>query len=249
MVVGATAVTAATAAGTLSGVFSAPGTARAQDVSGAAPSLPGITVVGDGSVRVRPDSATLSLGVEASAPTAAAALGQAQAGAERVLQRMRELGVAEEDLQTSGLNVFPVQGGGREPVAPAPGPGAPPTTYRGFISVTVRVADARDPQRVAQLLDAAVQAGATTVQGLSFGVRDTRDLQRQSIAAAIADSRPKAESAAVAAGLQLGGVRAVVEQPGAAGLRAGFGGGAAESIAPGTSEVAVRVLVTYNVTG
>jgi hypothetical protein len=79
-------------------------------------------------------------------------------------------------------------------------------------------------------------------------VRDTSQLARQALQAAIRDSRPKAEAAAAAAGLTLGDVRAVVETPVGPPMARGQSGGAGgEGIAPGETQVSARVLVTYNV--
>jgi uncharacterized protein YggE len=216
------------------------GGAQAQEAR--PPEAAGITVVGDGLVRAQPNTTTIRLGVEISARTPAEALGQARERAERVLQRLRERGIAEADLQTSGLNVFPIQGPGRD------GPPDPSaiTGYRGSAAVTAQVADVN---QVGALLTAGIEAGATSVQGLSFGLRDDSALRRQALVAAIADARPRAEAAAEAAGLTITGVRAIVEVPvgpprGAAG---GLGGGGGEGIAPGELGVAVRAQVTFDV--
>jgi uncharacterized protein YggE len=163
-----------------------------------------------------------------------------------VLQRLQALGVAEADLQTTGLNVFRVQE--ERPGSPGGAPGAPLAVYRGSVTVAVRIADAA---RAGALLEAAFQAGATSVESLSFGVRDAGALRREAVALAVRDARPKAEAAAAAAGLTLTGVRSVVELPAAApfegGLGGGAGAGAGEGVAPGERGVPVRVQVTFGV--
>ncbi|MGH2353863.1 MAG: SIMPL domain-containing protein [Chloroflexota bacterium] len=201
----------------------------------------GITVIGDGVATVRPDTTTIRLGVEVNAKTPAEALEGTRQSADRVLQRLRDRGVAEADLQTSGLNVFRVQEGMRD------GPPAQAgTVYRGIASITVQ---AQDTSRAGALLEQAMQAGATSVEGLSFGVRDDTDLRRQALAAAIQDARPKAETAAAAASLTVTGVRSIVELPlGPVRGAAGLGGGAAPGVAPGELDVPVRVEVTFDVT-
>ena len=219
------------------------GEALAQESPATPPSLPGITVVGDGVIPARPNTTTVQLGVQVTASSPAEALAQARQRTEAVLQRLRERGVPETDLQTSGLNVNPNFGPGRDPSAqPAV------TGYNGSASITVQVADVN---RVGELLTAAVDAGANLVHGLSYGLRDDAALRRQAILAAIADARPKAEAVAQATGLALGPVRAVVEVPLGTppGLfRGGLGGGASEGIAPGELSVTSRVQVTFDVT-
>ena len=201
----------------------------------------GITVVGEGTVRARPDVITLRLGVETNAQTASAALSQARAASERVIQRLRELGVAEADLQTTGLNVFRIQDG--PPMGGGMG-GAPnaPTTYRGWAGVSATVPDVA---KAGTVLEAAMQSGATSLENMQFGLRDDAALRRQAVAAAIGDARPQAEAMASAAGLRLGAVRAVTELVGTGPLRR-KGGGAAEGITPGELNVTVSVQVTYD---
>ena len=63
------------------------------------------------------------------------------------------------------------------------------------------------------LLTAALDAGATTVQGLSYGLRDDHELRTQALRAALADAGPRASAAAAAAGLTLGGIRSIEELP------------------------------------
>ena len=239
----ALAVLAAVSLGSMgvpSGWSLPPRDAHAQEAR--APESAGITIVGDAVVKAKPDISTIRLGVDANAQTPAAALTQTRETTERVLQRLRERGVPEADLQTSGLNVFRVQEGRDGPGAPTP---APTAVYRGHASIKAQVAD---PNRTGALLDAAIQAGAMSVEGLSFGPRDERALRRQALTAAIEDTRPQAEAAAAAAGLRLGGVRSVLEIPtGAPRGGAGMGGSAAQGVAPGDLSVEARVQVTYEV--
>jgi uncharacterized protein len=199
----------------------------------------GITVVGDGVVRVQPDVATIRLGVQVTARTPAEALSQTRSATDRLLQLLRERGVPEGDIQTSGLNVWPIQAPSRE------GPPDPLAIagYRGTATVVVQ---SQDVNRVGGLLDAAVQAGATSIQGLSYGVRDDAELRRQALVAAIQDARPKAEAAAAATGMTITGVRTIVEHSVGPPRMLGLGGGG-EGIAPGELNVVAQALVTYDV--
>src|SRR5688572_16110674 len=127
-----------------------------------------IAVLGEGVAHVRPDAITLRLGVEVLAQSPAAALARARENSERVLQRLRELGVAEADLQTTGFNVFRIRDG------PPPSPGQQqPSSYRGYASIGVKVGDVG---RAGTILEAAMQAGATALEGLHYGLRDDSQL-------------------------------------------------------------------------
>ena len=71
---------------------------------------------------------------------------------------------------------------------------------RGFVArntVEVRV-DAID--RVGELLELAVGAGATTVGNIRFDVKDRSKLEREALRLAVADARAKADAAAAGAG-------------------------------------------------
>jgi uncharacterized protein len=208
-------------------------------------SVAGITVVGDGIVKAQPDTTTLRLGVDVTTTTPAEALTQTRERADRVIARLRERGIPEADIQTSSFNVYPINSAPREPAVGTP---PAPTGYRGSATVTSLVADV---SQVSALLSAAFDAGANTVQGLTFGIRDDSALRQQALQAAITAARPKAEAAASAAGLRLAGVRTVVEQSTGAPLplgAQGLGGGGGEGTAPGQMAVAVRAEVTFNVT-
>jgi uncharacterized protein YggE len=202
----------------------------------------GITVLGDGAARSEPDLFTVRFSVQMSAKTPREALFQAREASERLLQLMRDRGVPDSDIQTSGLSVFPVHAAPREGT---PDPGAI-AGYRGHAVVTLQV---EDPRKLSMLLDAALQGGATAVQGISYGLRDDSALRRQALQAALSGARPKAEAVAAAAGLTITGVRAVIEQP--VGPPRPFGGGglggSVDGIAPGELTVVVRVQVTYDV--
>ena len=68
-----------------------------------------------------------------------------------------------------------------------------------------------DPATVARLLEAAVNAGANTVSGISFAVSDPARGREAGLKAAFADARAKAEVLARAAGRSAGRAMAITE--------------------------------------
>jgi uncharacterized protein YggE len=203
-----------------------------------------ITVIGDGAVRARPDLTTVQLGVELTARTPAEALTQTRERSDRVRRRLQEVGIPETDIRTTTLDVHPVI------ATPAPGR-EDQVTISGYRGATVVLVQAGDPARLLTVLTAGLEAGANAVYGLSYGLRDDAALRREALQRALADARPRAETAAAAGGLQLGAVRAITELP-AGGpvqprlLGGGGGPGVAEGLAPGEVEVSTRVQVTYD---
>lgn len=117
-----------------------------------------------GETRVAPDMATINLGVQTDAPTAAEALKANGARMNQVMAALKKAGIAERDIQTSNLNLNAQY---------AYEQNQPPklTGYQASNQVTVTV---RDLTRLGQAVDATVNAGANTVNGISFGLADPR---------------------------------------------------------------------------
>lgn len=115
-----------------------------------------------GETRVRPDQATISLGVTTEAPTAAEAMRLNAVKMNQVIAAMKKGGIADRDIQTSGLNLSP-QYVYQENLPPRL------TGYQASNTVTIVV---RDLARLGQAIDAAVNSGATNVGGVSFGLQD-----------------------------------------------------------------------------
>lgn len=161
-----------------------------------------ITVTGTGRVPVRPDVADLRLGVSLTEPTVEAARSAAARALGDVLARLRALGIEDRDLQTSIVAVNPQYDYSRE--------GRPPRlagyTISNLVAVTVRTID-----RVGEAIDAALTAGATSVDRLSFRLADPSAAEAEARAAAVTDARTRADTYAAAAGVSITGVAAILE--------------------------------------
>jgi uncharacterized protein YggE len=57
-----------------------------------------------------------------------------------------------------------------------------------------------DIERVGEILDTVVQAGATSVAGVRFDLKDRSGAEREALRLAVADARSRAEAAAAGAG-------------------------------------------------
>ena len=180
-----------------SGVLAA-GMSAESLAAGAPFSAAGITVVGTGSVKVTPDVAEWSFGVQASADTAAAALADATEATERVVAALREAGLAQDDLRTEQVSVYPRTGED----------GLSVTGYDA--SNTVR-ATIRDLDQAGPTVDAAVAAGANQVYGPTLTVSDAESQYADAVDAAFDDARVRAEAIAEKAGVTLGAPLAIVE--------------------------------------
>jgi uncharacterized protein len=164
--------------------------------------LPQITVTGDGRVEAAPDLATITIGVTTQGKTAAEAMEANSAALSVVLANLRATGVADRDLQTSGLSLNPVWSNYASSQAPQI------TGFQAMNMLTVRV---RALDTLGDVLDAAVKDGANTLNGLAFGVDNPAPLLDEARTRAVADARRKAEVLAAAAGVTLGRILTIGE--------------------------------------
>ena len=173
----------------------------------------GITVKGLGEVRIDPDTAFLSLGVQVVAETAAEATTGLSTNSNSVVEAVKEAGVDETDIATQSLTLTPIY------AEPAPGQTRDtPPKIDGYRASTTVLVTAREIDGAAEILDAALSAGANVVNSVRFGVMETADFERQALDMATRDAASKAEAMAGALGGKVGGLIWIVEET------SGFGG-------------------------
>jgi len=162
----------------------------------------GITVSGTGVVRVKPNIATTNVGIETTAATLADATSQSNTKMTAIIDKIKSMGVADKDIQTSSFNISPIMN------QPKQGESPKITGYRvnNQVNVTIRKID-----DVGKILDAVVAAGANNIFGISFSVDDPTPYQQQARAAAVKDAMDKAGQLAKAAGITVGKVISINE--------------------------------------
>lgn len=170
----------------------------------AAASLSQITVTAEGQASTMPDMAQAAFTISTGASNAAAATSDNNARYDRMLHALSALGIAKADVRTTSfnLNYNPPP---KPPDVPQQGQRYGYTVYRG-ISVTVH-----ELTLVGKVVDAAVGAGITDVNGVSF---DTSRKSAQFAAAlgdAVRQARSHAEAIAAAAGLRIVRVKVLEE--------------------------------------
>ncbi len=221
-----------------------PARANTQPQQGDQPFRRTVTVIGVGRATAAPDIARVTLGVDIINPRLNAALTEANRKTAAIMAALEKAGVKKEDIRTAEFNVFPQQSYGPT------GPG-PITGYRVINTMRVTV---RDLDNAGAVLDAAVNAGANTIQGLTFTIEDVKPIEADARKSAMADARARAEALADQAGAKVGRVLTILEVitgspipvlAMAAPAAEGLGGGA--SITPGTQDVSIQVQVTYEI--
>ena len=146
-----------------------------------------------------PDRAQISAGVESRAPTARAALAANAAAMRKVLDALRASGGKEITTQTVSLSTAFDQNGKPD----------------GFVASNIASAET-SLAGAGALIDAAVEAGANSVNGPSLSRSDAEELYREALETAVADARGRAAILAKAAGRELGRVTAISEGGGTA---------------------------------
>ena len=188
--------------------FAAPAAFAQSQPQGGAPMMvhamaerPALNLSAYGEVRTAPDMATISFGVVTEAATAAEAMSQNAARMNQVMAALRRAGIAERDVQTSGLNLSAqydyVQN--------------EPPRLRGYQAnnrVTVTI---NDLARVGTTADAVVAAGVNQIDGISFGLKDSTAAENQARQIAVRNLQAKAALYAQALGVELGGIRSLTE--------------------------------------
>jgi uncharacterized protein YggE len=131
-------------------------------------------------LRTPPDEASLTVGTQAKAPTATAAVAANKVKTERLLATIRSAGIRERDIQTQGIQLQPdyrwdtVPGGrGRQ-------------TLIGYVAGNSIQIKTRDIDGLTKLLDMLTTAGADTVYGPNFGISDPAPLRREARVRAMA---------------------------------------------------------------
>lgn len=160
---------------------------------------------------------------------------------------MRSAGIAVSAIKTSSYNLNFV---------PKPPPGdnyKPPQT--GFIVTRGLSITIDNLSNVGGVIDAAVAAGVTQVDGVSYTVRDERGAHAAALAAAVEDAAMQAATIAQAAHVHLGVIRRIssvqsspVFAPRAVTLAVRAPAQVPTEITPSAIEVHATVTVTYALT-
>jgi uncharacterized protein len=214
------------------------GVGRPDSAGGASAPSEGITVNGVGTVKAVPDEAQTSFGVQTEAATSQEALAGNSTQMERVLAALRAAGIAEKDIQTQDVSVWPRYD--------TTGEEAEGYTARNSVTVTIHELD-----KAGAVIDAATRAGANEVSGPMLSSSGRERLEAKALEAAVDNARKKAEALAKAAGVGLGRVTAMVEgggSPGPVMLEAARASAdKAVPIQPGQEEVQATVTITFSI--
>jgi len=202
-----------------------------------------MSVSGTGRVTLVPDKATINIGVRTEADEVKDALDGNTAQANAISQVLQDLGVAEEDIQTSNFNVYP-----SERYNPMTGQ----VEGKYFVVENTVNVTVRDLARLGDVLSSVVDAGANNIYGINFDVEDREEAVAEARSLAIEDAQAKAEAIAEEAGVSLGDLINISVYSGSSPITYydAKGGSYAESevpIAAGTLTILMESNLTYEI--
>lgn len=173
-------------------------------IAAAQEQVPLITVSGNGTVRVSPDEARVSLGILTMASTAKEAQQTNNTLANKVIAALVNAGTPREKIETRDYSIWP------EYKYPKPEENKPPSVigYRACNNVVITL---EDIDQVGMIIDTAVGAGANQVQDIQFLKRETGPAQQEALKKACQDARLKAEAIAQSMDVHLAGLYSVQE--------------------------------------
>ena len=140
-----------------------------------------------------PDVATLSAGVVTQAADGNAAMRDNAVQMDKVMAAIKAAGIAERDIQTSGINLSPQYRYAEN---------EPPkiTGYQANNTVSLKV---RDISKLGKVLDSLAAQGANQINGPSFEIDQPEPVYDEARLAALKKSQARAETYAKALGLRV----------------------------------------------
>jgi hypothetical protein len=207
--------------------------------------MPGVIyVTATANVDVVPDQASVSAGVQSDGKTAQEALARNSELMHNVFATLAANGIAEKDIATTNLNLSPrydyEQRTNGQPLL---------VGYRASNQITVK---SRDLNSTGRLIDALLQAGLNTINGVSFIVSEPEAAQAQARAAAIEKAMIKARVMAQSANVRLGRLLSLQEGSSASPspynapmMARSVSADSAPPLAPGEREIGATVTMSY----
>ncbi len=205
-----------------------------------------LNVSGNGQAYLAPDIAYIYIGVHTEKLTAAEAVAENTDQTQKLIQAIRDFGIEAKDIRTTNFSIWPI-----DKFDPQSGAPTGDKTYAVDNTVYVTV---RDLEKLGDLLDTAVQAGANTVNSVQFDVSNKDAALKQARVDAVKNAEAQAKELAEATGLSIGEIQSISFVDNQYPVFDGKGGGggmaaeaAAVPIQPGQLTFTVTVNITYEI--
>jgi uncharacterized protein YggE len=160
-----------------------------------------VTASGTGIVTLKPDTATIMLGVSEAAKGAVQAQSTVNKKIEAIKKALIKAGAKESDISISDLSVwgnYDYSDGQEQKLV----------GYTASHTLNIMTSDMA---KVGPLIDASLSAGANQLQGVTFSVKNNDAAYEKALKLAVEKAREKADVMAAAAGLKLGAIKTLTE--------------------------------------
>jgi uncharacterized protein YggE len=208
------------------------------------PAVPAVVATGQATVRRAPDRAFITATVESRATSPRDAQRTNAGVMTGVLQKLRDGGIPKEAIRTVSLTVEPEYDftAGRR-------------TLRGYVARNTIEVRVDEIDRVGDVLDTAVNSGATSAGDVRFDLKNRAGAEREALRQAVDDARGRAEALAAGGAVSLGVILRIQEEGTEAGvprpvteMMAMRAAGPVTPVNVGEIEIRARVTLTVSVT-
>lgn len=163
-----------------------------------------LIIVGNATVGLPADTASIELGTTTKDTTVEAAQQQSDEIIGKVLIALKGLGIEEKDIVTSNYSVYtevPYEEYGSIRKAD------PVYNVNNMLNIRVR-----NLENIGKVIDAATKAGVNQIYGLTFSSSEEKEANKKALELAVEDARSKAEVLAKASGKTLGDIIQIESQ-------------------------------------
>ncbi len=158
-----------------------------------------LSINGHGEVTLTPDIAYIYVGVHTEHEDAATAVADNNEQAQSVIDALKAAGIKPEDISTTNFSLWTSQNYDMS---------GQPTDSKFVVDNTVNIT-VRDLTQLGDLLGTAIDAGANSVNGISFDVSDKDAALSEARELAVADARTQAAELAGLAEVELGDIQSL----------------------------------------
>jgi uncharacterized protein len=210
--------------------------------AGPSPENRQVTVVGQGQVQGSPDTLSISLSIEATAPDATAAMNQASDRAKAVIDALvNDAKIDRKDINTTTVNLQQQFGPDSTTI----------TGYRASNSLAIKVRKLDTASETLALITT-TGGNSTRINGVNYSIDDDSKLVKDARANAFNDAKARADQYAQLSGLRLGKVISISETgattPPPGPLQGPRAGAEAVPLEPGQQTVSFSVTVVWELT-
>lgn len=211
------------------------------------PRPPVIVVSGNASLDVAPDQVEMNISIVTEGPQAQGAISENNRNAARVMEALQRKGLGDREATTGAFSVMPVYTQRR----PQDANDFVPRIAGYRVQNTIQV-KTKQKALAGDLIQAAVEAGANSVDSVRFTLSDETEHRRRAISDAVRSAHADAVAAAAAAGVSLAGVRRMDVGHSGGGPRPMFARGMADMVMaesvpmnPGDVTISANVTIEY----